>query len=127
MPIHFTEENLTLTKSITIEDPRNDENLALIHLDQDIQITRISAVLVGDQTPGINVQLLNGVNRADLETLILDMTVTSTTTAQVFDNVNFDANAGSFIGLTTTAFPASVGRITQLHLTVSYLSKIELR
>jgi len=126
MPIHLTEENLILTKSITIEDPRIDENLTLIHLSQDIQITKVSAVILGDETPGLNVSLVNGVDRSDLDTVIQDMTVTSSTIAQIFDNIDFDANAGSFIGLITTEFPASTGNITQLHLTISYLNKLDI-
>jgi len=106
------------SKSITIPDPTNAEDLSLFYADEAWTITKIVAVLVGSSTPSVTWTVRKGSDRsaAGTEVVTSGTTTTSTTTGSVVTSFNSATIAAAdFVWLETTA---KSGTVNQLHVTI---------
>jgi len=114
------DKNLERSKSITVEDPTNAEDIGLFFANKAITITEIRAVLVGSATPSVTWTIRHGTDRsaAGAEVVTGGTTTTSTTTGDDVTTFN-DATivADSFVWLETTA---QSGTVTEIHITIFY-------
>lgn len=111
---------ISLSKSITVENPTSSEDISIFFTNSAITITEIRAVLVGSSTPSVTWTVRHGTDRsaAGAEAVTSGTTTTSTTTGSDVTSFN-DATvvADSFVWLETTA---QSGTVTELHITIVY-------
>lgn len=106
------------SKSITIPDPTNAEDLSLFYADEAWTITKIVAVLVGSSTPSLTWTVRKGSDRSATGTEVVTggTTTTSTTTGSVVTSLtSATIAADDFVWLETTA---KSGTVNQLHVTI---------
>ncbi len=109
------------SKSITIENPTNAEDISIFFTEKAITITEIRAVLIGSSTPSVTWTIRHHAtdrNNAGIEVVTSGTTTTSTTGGDDVTAFN-DATipADSFVWLETTA---KSGTVTELHITIIY-------
>ena len=108
------------SKSITVEDPSDSEDLSFFFTNRAITITEIRAVLVGSDTPSVTWTLRHGTDRSAAGAEVVTGGTTTTSVSTGSDVTSFDDAtivADSFVWLETTAQSGTVG---ELHLTVFY-------
>ncbi len=114
------QDQVILSKSITIEAPGAAEDLSIFFSNLAITITEIRAVLVGSSTPSVTWTVRHGTDRsaAGAEAVTGGTTTTSVTTGSDVTSFN-DATvvADSFLFLETTA---QSGTVNELHVTIFY-------
>ncbi len=106
------------SKSISIPDPTNAEDITLFRANENWTITKIVAVLIGSSTPSVTWTIRKGSDRsaAGTEVVTSGTTTTSTTTGSVvtsFDSATIATD--DFVFLETTA---KSGVVDELHVTI---------
>ncbi len=106
------------SKSISIPDPTNAEDITLFRADEGWTITKMVAVLIGSSTPSVTWTIRKGSDRsaAGTEVVTGGTTTTSTTTGSVVTSFNSATIAtDDFVFLETTA---KSGVVDELHVTI---------
>jgi len=107
------------SKSITIEDPTNAEDISIFFTKDAITVTEMRAVCVGT-TPSVTWTIRHGTDRSatGAEVVTSGTTTTSTTTGSDVTAFN-DATivADSFVWLETTA---KTGTVDEIHITIVF-------
>lgn len=109
-----------ISKSISVEDPTNAEDISMFYTDEAITVSKMVAVLVGSSIPSVTWTLRHHTDRSNAgnEVVTGGTTTTSESTGGVVTSFN-DATipADSFVWLETTA---QSGTVDQLHLSVFF-------
>ena len=112
--------NVFFTKSISIEDPTNAEDIGLFFTDAAITIVQMNAVLVGSSTPSVTWTIRHNADRSATGTEVVTSgtATTSVTTGSEVTSFN-DATivADAWVWLETTA---QSGTVTQITVTIKY-------
>ena len=109
---------ITISKSITIPDPTNAENISMFFSDEALTVTKMAAVLVGSTGPSVTWTIRKSASRAatGVEVVTGGTTTTSTTTGSVVTSFNSATIAANdYVWLQTSA---KAGTVTQLNITV---------
>lgn len=108
------------SKSITVEDPTDAEDISMFFTNQAITITEMRAVLVGSSTPSVTWTIRHGTDRSATGAEVVTSGTTTTSVSTGSDVTSFnDATvvADSFVWLETTA---QSGTVDEIHITVFY-------
>lgn len=110
---------VTVTKSISMDNPTSSEDVAMLFTAEEITLSRIDAILRGSGSPSVTFSIKFGPDRTTgTEVKVGGIIVTSTTvglSTTVLDNATVPAN--SWVWITTSA---KSGTVTELHVSLTY-------
>lgn len=110
----------TRSKSVTVENPTDSEDISLFFTNRAITLTEILVVLIGNTSPSVTWTIKSDTDRSAVGTEAIIGGVVTTSTTIGSDVISFDDSSvptDSYVWLETTA---QGGTVTQLHLTVFY-------
>jgi len=107
---------ISFTKSITVPDPRANENITMFYLDRDVSFTKAIGVVSGNTTASATWEIASGLTRTGSTGTITGASTTSKD-GVVYTIADRNVPANTWVFLKTSATAAT---ITELHLTVQY-------
>lgn len=113
--------NSALSKSLSVENPSNSENISMYFTPVEVTISEMKAVLIGFDTPSLTWTIrFDQDNRSDPGTEVVVGGTQTTSTTSGSDITSFDnpvIPAGSFVWLKTTQ---ASGTLTEFSVTIVY-------
>ncbi len=110
----------TISKTITVEDPTDSEDISFFFTNRAVTVTEIRAVLVGSSTPSVTWTVRHGTDRSAAGAEVVTSGTTTTSVSSGSDVTSFnDATivADSFVWLETTA---QSGTVDEIQITIVY-------
>lgn len=114
-----TWDQITFTKSFTLEDPTSSEDMSIWRVTQNITIVEVNCTVVGT-TPSVTINPKHASDRSAAGTALLSSAtaITNTTTGQALTSfTDATLSDGEILWLETTA---QSGTVDELHVTIEY-------